>query len=121
MNRIYYTQVTTIGPLALDFFEEKMFILFTSDAPEELMEYCIIHKENRLEGEIQPGDTFKIGESEYKVTAVGDAVNQNLGALGHMTVRINGSLEADLPGTLCLEEKAFAGIFEGDCLEIIRF
>ncbi|WP_332634225.1 PTS glucitol/sorbitol transporter subunit IIA [Halalkalibacter flavus] len=120
MSEIYYTNVISIGPMVATFYADKMIILFKSDAPEELKEFCIVHEKNELNGEIVVGDIFKIGEEEYKVTAVGSAVNQNLGNLGHITIRFNGSSEADLPGTLCLEDKVIKEITEGEKLEIVR-
>ncbi|WP_332633520.1 PTS glucitol/sorbitol transporter subunit IIA [Halalkalibacter flavus] len=120
MSKVYFTNVTSIGPMAATFYEDKMIILFKNDAPDELKEFCIVHEKNELNGEIMVGDIFKIGETEYEVTAVGSAVNQNLGNLGHITIRFNGSSEADLPGTLCLEDKEIKEITEGETLEIIR-
>ncbi|WP_025025614.1 PTS glucitol/sorbitol transporter subunit IIA [Caldalkalibacillus mannanilyticus] len=120
MSKVYFSNVIGIGAMAPSFYADKMIILFKSDAPDELKEYCIIHEQNELNGEILVGDLFKIGESEYKVTAVGSAVNQNLGALGHITIRFNGNTEADLPGTLCLEDKEIKEITEGDILQIVR-
>ncbi|MFC0560547.1 PTS glucitol/sorbitol transporter subunit IIA [Halalkalibacter alkalisediminis] len=120
MNKVYFTNVTSIGSMAPTFYADKMVILFKSDAPDELKEFCIVHEKNELNGDVLVGDTFKIGENEYKVTAVGSAVNQNLGALGHITIRFNGSTEADLPGTLCLEDKDIIEITEGETLEIVR-
>ena len=117
---IYTTEVTKLGESVGEFLEQGMLITFKDNAPQELAEYCILHSENNLRQDIQVGDTLTIGEESYKITAVGDAVNKNLSSLGHITLRFDGSIEADLPGTLCLEEKSLKEINVGDKIKIER-
>ncbi|MFD2924879.1 PTS glucitol/sorbitol transporter subunit IIA [Halobacillus naozhouensis] len=120
MSHIYHTKVTQLGPLANEFISEKIIILFKGDAPAELAEYCVLHKENQLEDQIKANDIFKINDREYEITGVGEAVYKNLNQLGHITLKFDGNTTPDLPGTLSLEDKEVPEIHEGDILEIIR-
>jgi glucitol/sorbitol PTS system EIIA component len=117
---IYKTTVTKLGPNARDFLEENMVILFKDNAPEELAEYCVLHQENELAGPIQPGDTAILAGQAFAVTAVGSAVEKNLRSLGHITIKADGAEEAELPGTLSLEEKPLPRLKEGDTITISR-
>lgn len=120
MAVIYQTKVNQLGPLVDEFYDEKMMILFKEDAPAELAEYCVLHSENHLTDEIQKGDTLWIDQTAYKVTAVGNAVNKNLSALGHITLKFNGEEEPDLPGTLVLEDKEMKKVQVGNTIKINR-
>jgi PTS system glucitol/sorbitol-specific IIA component len=118
MSLIYNTKVTSIGPLAAEFYSENMFIMFKDNAPEELADYCFIHHINELKEEIKPGYTLKIDGTEYKITAVGDVVNKNLKDLGHICLKFDGSTEAALEGSLYLESKPIKEISIGTVIEI---
>ncbi|WP_347548493.1 PTS glucitol/sorbitol transporter subunit IIA [Pseudalkalibacillus hwajinpoensis] len=120
MEVIYQTKVNKLGPLVEEFYDEKMMILFKEDAPAELAEYCILHSENNLNGEIKKGDTLQIDHHNYRITAVGSAVNKNLSTLGHITLKFNGEEEPDLPGTLVLEEKEMNHVQVGNVIKISR-
>ena len=120
MKTIYNTEVTKLGEMVEEFYGEKMIILFKDNAPDELADYCVLHGKNELTEEIKTGDIFKIDGEEYKVTAVGDEVHKNLGDLGHICVRFDGSTNAELPGSLYLENKDIKAIKEGTVLEIVR-
>lgn len=117
---IYKTVVTKLGESVNEFLEQGMLITFKDNAPAELAEFCLLHSENDLREDIQVGDKLKIGETSYTITAVGDAVNQNLDSLGHITLRFDGAEEADLPGTLVLENKEIGTLNVGDVITIER-
>ncbi|WP_078394392.1 PTS glucitol/sorbitol transporter subunit IIA [Shouchella patagoniensis] len=117
---IYKTTVTKMGPSAGDFLEENMIILFKDNAPEELAEFCVLHEENELNGEVVKGDTITIAGSSFKVTAVGEAVGKNLRALGHITIKADGAMEAELPGTLSVEANELPKIEAGHTITITR-
>lgn len=120
MKQIYYTEVTELGEMVTEFYEEKIIILFKQGAPAELQEFCVSHEINQLKEDIQPNDTLKVNDHEFKITGVGSAVNKNLTSLGHITLKFDGSTEPDLPGTLSLEEVDVPDINKGDVLEVIR-
>ena len=119
-KNIYSTVVTKLGESVSEFLEQGMLITFKDNAPAELAEFCILHSENDLREDIQVGDTLTIGEISYAITAVGDAVNQNLSALGHITLRFDGSNDSELPGTLVLENKQINSVNVGDVIKVER-
>ncbi|MCH3964969.1 MAG: PTS glucitol/sorbitol transporter subunit IIA [Clostridium sp.] len=120
MKIIYNTKITTIGNKAGDFLQSYMFIIFKENVPRELADYCYIHNENNLVEDINPGDILYIDDVEYKITSIGDLVNQNLKQLGHITFKFTGDKEAAIPGTLFLERKKIVPLREGTVIKIIR-
>ncbi|WP_059102985.1 PTS glucitol/sorbitol transporter subunit IIA [Shouchella shacheensis] len=117
---IYTTVVTKLGPSASDFLADKMLILFKNNAPEELAEFCILHEENKLNDQIQAGDTLSIADTSFQITAVGSAVNKNLDSLGHITIKADGATEAELPGTLSIEDGELPEVNTGDSITVTR-
>lgn len=117
---IYQTKVTKLGESFNEFLEQGMIITFMDNAPQELAEFCLLHSENNLVKDIEVGDVLSIGEQSYKVTAVGEEVNKNLGSLGHITLRFDGASVPELPGTLSLEEKEITEINVGDVIKVER-
>lgn len=97
-----------------------MLILFGDGAPDELRDYCLSIDIQPVEGEFREGDQLLLGGESYKVTAVGEAVVQNLANLGHITLKFDGSRSAELPGTLYLEQKELPEVLAGDRIQIKR-
>ena len=94
MTVIYQTTITRIGQSAADALSDQMLITFREGAPADIEEFCFIHCHGELNGEL------KLGEARYAVTAVGDVAEQNLRELGHITLRFDGQLQAEYPGTV---------------------
>lgn len=120
MKIIYDTQITDIGNKASDFLKNDMFIIFKENVPQELADYCYIHNKNSFMEDIKPEDILCIDNIEYKITSVGNMVNQNLNQLGHITFKFTGDREAAIPGTLFLEKKKIAPLRKGTVIKIIR-
>jgi PTS system glucitol/sorbitol-specific IIA component len=120
MTTVYKTIVQDIGKNAGNFLEYKMIVIFKDNAPQELKDYCYIHHFNKLDSTIKEGNTLLIDGEEYKVTAVGSLVNENLKELGHITFKFSGETEAEVPGTLYLEDKEIRNILIESVLEIIE-
>jgi glucitol/sorbitol PTS system EIIA component len=118
MHTKFDTQINNIGPSVTDFLGEKMLILFGENAPSELAEYCLLINVKNVEGDIEVGDTLLLGDHEYKITAVGDAVKKNLSSLGHITLKFDGSGSPELPGTLYLEDTEIQEVKTGDQIRI---
>ena len=114
----YETKINNIGSSVEAILEEKMLILFGEDAPADLADFCLSITVNEVENEIKAGDTLQIGDSKYKVTAVGGAVEKNLSSLGHITLNFDGSKIPELPGTLYLEETEINEVNTGDILKV---
>ncbi|AMY05974.1 PTS sorbitol transporter subunit IIA [Staphylococcus condimenti] len=109
---MYQTEVINLGQDANAFAEEKMVILFGSNAPAELEDYCYIINVNPVEEDITETNKLIIDDQTFEITKVGNAVNKNLNNLGHITLKFDGSTEAEQSGTLYLEdtEVPFIGV-----------
>lgn len=105
MKPFYESTVTGIGADVEMFAEEKMLIIFNESAPKDLLDIAVSHTVVPLEGTIEVGDILSFDDQSYKVTFVGDKVNETVSDLGHCTIAFNGADHAELPGTLCVEEK----------------
>lgn len=114
----YETKINKIGPSVEAFLGEKMLILFGDNAPAELAEFCLLIDVKDVEDEIKAGDSLLLGERKYNITAVGEAVKENLSSLGHITLKFDGSQTAELPGTLYLEDSKIAEVKSGDLIQI---
>ncbi|MEN8240508.1 MAG: PTS glucitol/sorbitol transporter subunit IIA [Chloroflexota bacterium] len=101
----YECTVVNIGPLVGEFIDAGVIVLFGAGAPEELVDFSIIHDGTELKSDLIPGDTVWIDETSFKVLAVGDVANTNLSNLGHLILKNNGQDEPEMPGDVCLEEK----------------
>ncbi|MDL0435547.1 MULTISPECIES: PTS glucitol/sorbitol transporter subunit IIA [unclassified Niallia] len=118
MQKKYETVINKIGPSVSAFLGDKMLILFGENAPAELADYCLSITVNNIDNEIKAGDTLQLGDKNYIITSVGDAVEKNLTALGHITLKFDGSENPELPGTLYLEDSEIADVKQGDIIRI---
>ena len=101
MTKIFEARIVSIGAQAPKMIgEANILILFGMEAPEDLAEYCYKISNKDLSGPIQVGGRLVIDGVEYPITAVGSVVEQNLAALGHITIALDGSRKGSLPGTL---------------------
>ncbi len=112
-NLIYSTQVVDIGNEAQAFKAVNMLIFFGNEAPDALRSSCFIINVEPLLNDIEVGQTIKIGNESYRITAVGNEVNRNLTNLGHMAVKFTGDTTAGMPGSIYVEKKAFPKIKKG--------
>ena len=64
----------------------------------------MLHRPTVTDGGVRPGDTVRIDDQAYRVTAVGAVANDNMVNLGHMDLKANGETEPPLPGDICLEQ-----------------
>ncbi len=115
----YKSQITGIGPMALDFLAENMVIVFNDNAPSELAELSILHKECQVDQDIKAGDVVVIGNGSYVVTAVGEEANKTFQTMGHCTLKFTGKQEVELPGHIELLGEGIPEIKIGDMLEIL--
>jgi PTS system glucitol/sorbitol-specific IIA component len=103
----YDVTVTGLGPMALEFLNPEMemqfVILFNEDAPPELAELAILHTAGELKEAPAPGDTMRIGEKTYAITAVGDEAIETLTTLGHCTLAFSADSEPYRPGCIMLD------------------
>ena len=103
----YDVTVTGIGDMAFAFLDPEMemrfVVLFDDNAPAELAELALLHTKGALTEAPAPGDTMKIGEKTYKVTAVGDEAIHTLATLGHCTLAFTADTEPYRPGCINLD------------------
>ena len=111
---IYLTEVTEIGPEVAEFLESGLLILFQAGAPPELAEIAVLHEpiSGPREDPPEAGDVLVIGPREFRVTAIGSKAWQNIKDLGHAVFKFSGSLEAELPGEIHLEERGAVDLGE---------
>lgn len=115
---VYETKIVSIGSDAEMFKAEEMMVLFGKDAPEDLADYSYIIDVNAINGNIEAGMVVSLDDQSYGITAVGDVVEKNLGNLGHITLKFDGSDEPTLPGTLHLESKELPDVKVGTTITI---
>ena len=95
-----------------------MIILFGEKAPDYLAEHCFIIGDASGDYPLSVGDILGIGNSRYKITAVGDVAKQNFQALGHLVVQFDGAKKANQPGMIHVEAKAMPEIEVGTALTL---
>lgn len=115
----YEATVTEIGPLVDEFINAGILVFFGADAPPELREFSIIHDGKALNADIVPNDIVIIDDEPYKVLAVGEVANTNLGNLGHLILKFNGLDQAKLPGDVCVEEKPVHPVKIGTVIKVL--
>ena len=120
----YDVTVTGLGDMALAFLDPAMemrfVILFNDDAPAELAELAILHTQYEMTEAPAPGDTMKIGEKTYKITAVGDEAIHTLKELGHCTLAFTADTEPYRPGCINLDGEIVteADLADGTVIQI---
>ena len=120
----YDVTVTGLGDMALAFLDPAMemrfVILFNDDAPAELAELAILHTKAEMTEAPAPGDTMKIGEKTYKITAVGDEAIHTLKELGHCTLAFTADTEPYRPGCIILDGEIIteADLADGTVIQI---
>lgn len=114
MQTICESEITGIGPGALDFVEDKILILFSDQVGNGIEEYSVQITMPQLSRDLVPGDTLRFGSTEYRVTAIGGKALETLRLLGHCTLHFDGSEVPVLPGVIHVEEKALPTVMIGD-------
>ncbi len=103
MNIIYENKIKGVGDLASAFAEEKTIILFGDSAPDTLKDYCYSIDVKKADAVIEPGQILEIDGKSYRILVVGDVMQKNLEALGHISIQFSGANDG-LPGTMVVEE-----------------
>lgn len=116
----YETKILEVGSEARGFKDINMAILFGDEAPDALRSSCFIIKVNKILEPIKAGDIMTFGDQAYKITAVGNEVNTNLGNLGHTAVVFDGSTTPELAGSLYLEEKPYPDLDVDTEIQILK-
>lgn len=96
----YATTVTAVGAHVHELLGGGRLILFGEGAPSELHDICVLHSPETRTCGVRPGDVVQLGADRLTVTDVGHLANPNLEALGHVTLRLEQTAEAALPGEI---------------------
>ena len=103
----YDVKITGLGDMALEFLnpdmEMQFVILFNDNAPPELADMAILHEVGLLSEDPAPGDTLKIGDKTYGITAVGDEAIHTLRQMGHCTLAFSSDAEPYRPGCINID------------------
>ncbi|MDO5410007.1 MAG: PTS glucitol/sorbitol transporter subunit IIA [Lachnospiraceae bacterium] len=118
MNTIYENTVKGKGELASAFLEEKTIILFGDSAPDTLKDYCYTIDVKDAAAKIEAGQTLEINNAQFKIKLVGDVVQKNLEALGHISIRFTGEDDC-LPGTIVVEDSEVPVLDIGSVIRIL--
>lgn len=97
---MYKSKITEIGPMAEEFVEAGMLIVFNDNAPEALREMSVLHSIEAFTNPVKVDDIVVFGEKEYLVTAVGHEANETFETMGHCTFCFNGAEEVKIPGQI---------------------
>jgi PTS system glucitol/sorbitol-specific IIA component len=119
MTVIFEATATQIGELVAEFAEQKLLILFDESAPAELHDITVLHKDQKATGDITTNDVLLIDGQSFPITFVGETANKTLQELGHVTIKFDGA-KADLPGSICVEEKPVPSVQAGTKIQFIR-
>jgi glucitol/sorbitol PTS system EIIA component len=120
MEYKYKTKVVEIGPLVNEFIKKKIVVFFKKGAPQELVEFSIIHEPEAIFKEVELGDQIIIDNKQFTVLAIGNVANKNICELGHLVLKFNGSHTVRLPGEVCVEKKKIPEIKIGSIIEIFQ-
>ncbi len=120
MSKIVYSStVTAVGALVPEFAEQGVLVWFGENSPKELHDFSIIHSPDLATRAPRVGDLVKINENQFNVLAVGSVAEENLINLGHLDLKANGKMEAELPGDVNVEKVLLPQINVGDRLLVI--
>ncbi|MEN9922808.1 MAG: hypothetical protein RIS09_322 [Actinomycetota bacterium] len=120
MTTVYSTTAIKIGELVESFRVAGYLVFFGANAPEELHDFCILHEVESKSGTLQVGDIVTIGDTRLEVLAVGSVANENLMNLGHLNLKANGLLEAELPGDVNVAAVELPSVVVGQKVTITR-
>lgn len=115
---IYEICVTAIGPLIAEFTEAGIWVFFHDGAPDELLEFALLHQARAPQEPIAAGQVIEIDGQCYTITGVGDVANTNIRELGHLVLKANGAVEPELPGEICIEARPLPQPFVGTTVRI---
>ncbi|SKC73135.1 PTS glucitol/sorbitol transporter subunit IIA [Maledivibacter halophilus] len=101
----YKSKIIELGTSVDEMSQLGMLILFSNDAPSELRDYCIIHDNKQLLRDLKVNQKIYLGKDQYTISAIGNTALQQWQELGHVTLRFDGELTPQLPGTVHLNNK----------------
>lgn len=117
---LHQLDVVSVGNFVPTYLKENKLILFSDPVPDDIGEYCAVHRSKEFNAVLAPGQVLKINNYRYHITAVGSVATANLKQLGHITLNFDGASIAELPGTVHLCGRVPENINPGDHISIYR-
>ena len=115
----YEGTVTGIGDFVLPFMQTReSVILFNKDVPYEYENMVVSHTKGALTEDVAVGDTLRLADRSYTVTAVGDEAMKTLRENGHCTIVFTGKDVVEQPGQIMVKGDGVPRFMVGD---VIRF
>ena len=115
----YEVTVTGIGDFVLPFMQTReSVILFNKDVPYEYENMVVSHTKAVLTEDVAVGDTLRLADRSYTVTAVGDEAIKTLRENGHCTIVFTGKDVVEQPGQIMVKGDGVPRFMVGD---VIRF
>ncbi|UOF90393.1 PTS glucitol/sorbitol transporter subunit IIA [Fodinisporobacter ferrooxydans] len=112
--------VSSIGPMALAFEDEKVIILFGPKAPNELKDVSIIHETKEYDYQpLKVGTRLVLGTHEYTIEKIGTEAYNNLTELGHISVYFTDAPAEVLPGSIYVTPHIFPRLTPGDEIKFL--
>lgn len=114
----FEAKVTTIGPFTQEFLDHNIIVLFGENAPDELIEFSVIHDGKTVHAPVVVGDVIQINDEQFSILAVGEVANDNFKNLGHLVLKFNGETEVEMPGDVCVEERPLPPVAIGSAIKL---
>ena len=114
----YEARVKSIGPFTQEFLDHNIIVLFGENAPEELVEFSVIHDGKELLSPLEAGDIVQVDDEQFSILAVGDVANDNFKNIGHLVLKFNGESEVEMPGDVCVENRPLPPISVGSLIKL---
>ncbi|MCD8879144.1 PTS glucitol/sorbitol transporter subunit IIA [Staphylococcus kloosii] len=120
MTLVFQTKIDQVGMFANKFFDEGLFILFSSnEVMSEIKNYCVLTSDSEIFQNIEKGQTLTIGDKDFEIIAVGHLVEENIKTRGHVTINaLNDPNDSTLPGTIYIEGKKLPKVEQGTKITI---
>ena len=98
----YEVTITAVGSQAREFLDNNSsVILLDTGKHPNLADMVVEHSVGELKADIEVGDKLKFGNTDFKVTKVGDVANNTIREAGHCTILVNK--EGALPGQISVK------------------
>lgn len=110
----YRGVIQEIGPMVDEFLPHGILVFFGADAPVELREVSLVHDGAVLHANLAVGDQIRFlplltaegvthQPMHFRLTAIGEMVDQNIAQLGHFVIHFDAASTASLPGAISVE------------------
>lgn len=115
----FESKITAVGRHARTFLDNNNSVIILNDgAHPNLDDMVVRHIPADLVADLEPGDRLKMGNTDFKIVTVGEAVNQGIREEGHCTIVFNE--EATMPGQIAVKGAIPPRLRLGDVIQIFK-